>query len=84
MTNGERAVDIAARLTPSERDALAVMALDVLLAHDLSLSDLTHREHVWGVINGAAPTFARVTRTLITNARKARARQPFRDRRAAS
>lgn len=76
MTEDRRAADVVARLSASEVQALAVQAVALVFAEDESLADLAHREHVHGVIRGAAPTFSHALRALIKNARNHRAQQP--------
>lgn len=83
MTPDERVAQVVARLSPGEVNALASAAVALLLAEETSLADLAHRETVHGIISGAAPTFARSLRGLLSTARRARARQPIRHRRQA-
>lgn len=48
---------IVARMGSGEIRQLAVLAVAVAIAQDISLPDVGHREHVHGVIRGSAPTF---------------------------
>jgi hypothetical protein len=84
VTPDERVALVVARLSPGEVNALAAAAIELLIAEETSLSDLAHRETVHGIVSGAAPTFARSLRGLLTTARRARAREPLRGRRASA
>lgn len=48
---------IVARMGPGEIRALAVAAVALAQAQEISLPGVSHREHVHGVIRGSAPTF---------------------------
>lgn len=72
MTTAIRAAEQVARMHPEYRALLATGSMAVLDALEYSLADEVHRAHVFAVLDGAAPTFARELRALLKNARKAR------------
>jgi hypothetical protein len=63
-----------AKAKAAERSQAAVLARadGLVSAYDYSLADTAHREHVLGILRGAAPTFCAAQERLISEARKAR------------
>lgn len=77
---GDTVREVLARLSDAECRDIAELAIAASLAEDVSLSDLTHRAHVYGVLRGAAPTFANRLTELLTLTRSIRVREPVRFR----
>jgi hypothetical protein len=61
------------QLSPGELERLARLALELSVAIDASLPDLTHRAHVLGILRGAAPTFSAALERLTREAGRTRA-----------
>lgn len=64
-----RATFIVDRLSARQRHALAVKAVALSLAEDVSLGDQGYRDRVHGVIRGLAPTLATMLKSTIRQAR---------------
>lgn len=67
--------DILARLGPGEERQLALAAISLMIAEDVSIGSAPHREQIRGMVRDAAPTFGRALDNLLALAQQVSARR---------
>lgn len=67
-----RARRVVARLSDSERSELAVAAYTLLLAEEMSMTDLAYRASIRELISAAAPSLAKALMRTLTTTRRVR------------